>query len=209
MVIEVLLPSGFALLVLCFTRTWASIFFLSQSLKSRRYGPTQCFLNGKSDHDSFLFRGNFCIAWLGREAPFKSAIFDSNLKALSRLVIVVEKLMALSLLCIFRGGQLLSLSKCALTTACGWTNYVLKLLVYPCTFNHSKQTFVIFALPSLLSDCESIALLNWSYHSCHCNVSRKQRAIYKPIFLPPTGQSVWHMSGKDNAGRGQIGKKLK
>ena len=59
---EVLLFSGFALVALCFIRSWASAFSLSQSLKSRRVGLTQCFLSVKSDHDSFMFGGNFCTA---------------------------------------------------------------------------------------------------------------------------------------------------
>ena len=51
LVTEVLLSSGFALVALCFIRSWASAFSLSQSLKSRRVGLTQCFLTVKSDHD--------------------------------------------------------------------------------------------------------------------------------------------------------------
>ena len=80
LVTEVLLSSGLALVALCFTRSWASAFSLRQSLKSRRVGLTQCFLTVKSDHDSFMFGGNLCTAWLNREALFKSASYDSDLK---------------------------------------------------------------------------------------------------------------------------------
>ena len=48
LVTEVLLSSGLALVALCFIRSWASAFSLSQSLKSRRVGLTQCFLTVKS-----------------------------------------------------------------------------------------------------------------------------------------------------------------
>ena len=76
LVTEVLFFSGFDLVSLCFIRSWASAFSLSHSLKSRRVGLTQCFLTVKSDHDSFMFVGNFCTAWLSREALFKSASYD-------------------------------------------------------------------------------------------------------------------------------------
>ena len=55
LVTEVLFSSGFALVALCFIRSWASAFSLGQSLKSRRVGLTQCFLSVTSDHDSFMF----------------------------------------------------------------------------------------------------------------------------------------------------------
>ena len=80
LVTEVLFSSGIALVALCFIRPWASAFSLSQSLKSWRVGLNQCFLTVKSDHDSFMFGGNFCTAWLSREALFKSASYDSDLK---------------------------------------------------------------------------------------------------------------------------------
>ena len=80
LVTEVMFSSGLALVALCFIRSWASAFSLSQSLKSRRVGLTQCFLTVKSDHDSFMFVGNFCTAWLSREALFKSASYDNVLK---------------------------------------------------------------------------------------------------------------------------------
>ena len=121
-VTEVLSSSGFALVELCFIRSWASAFSLNQSLKSRRVGLTQWFLTVKSDHDSFKFGGSFCTAWFSREALFKSASNDSDLKTPARLDLAAEWLMMLSLLCILRGGKLLILSKCAHTTACllGW-----------------------------------------------------------------------------------------
>ena len=80
-VTEMMFYSGLALVALCFIRSWASVFSLSQSLKSRRVGLTQCFFTVKSDHDSFMFGGNFCTAWLSREALFKSASYDSDLSS--------------------------------------------------------------------------------------------------------------------------------
>ena len=88
--------------------------------------------------------------------------------------------MMLSLLCILRGGKLLRSSRCTVTTACGWPNSRSKNLVYPCTLNHSTQTRLLLSLlyqwrgfygRSSVSDCESIAILNGSYHSCHCKGS--------------------------------------
>ena len=76
----VLITEGLALVALCFIRSWASAFSLIQSLKSRRIRLTQCFLTVKSDHGSFMFGGNICTAWLSREALFKSASNDSDLK---------------------------------------------------------------------------------------------------------------------------------
>ena len=90
LVTEVLLSSGLALVALCFIRSWASGLSLSQSLKSRRVGLTQCFLTVKSDHDSFMFGGNFCTAWLSREGLFKSASYHSDLKTPTRLDMAAE-----------------------------------------------------------------------------------------------------------------------
>ena len=64
--------------------------FLSQLLKSMRGGLTQCFLTVKSDYDSFTFGGNFCTARLSREALFKSASYDSDLKTPTRLDMAAE-----------------------------------------------------------------------------------------------------------------------
>ena len=90
LVTEVLLSSGLALVAIGFTRTRALAFSLSQSLKSRRVGLTQCFLTVKSDHDSFMCGSNFCNAWLSREALFKSALYDSDLKTPTKLDMAAE-----------------------------------------------------------------------------------------------------------------------
>ena len=71
LVTEVMFFSGFTLVALCFIRSWASAFFLSQSLMSGWVGLTQCFLIVKSDHDSFMFGGNFCTTWLSRAELLK------------------------------------------------------------------------------------------------------------------------------------------
>ena len=91
LVIEVLLSSGFALIVLCFIRLWASAFCLGHSLKSKRVGPTQCFLNAKSDHNSFLFSGTYCIAWLGKEALFKVIKYSTALNNSDDLIYIATK----------------------------------------------------------------------------------------------------------------------
>ena len=80
LVTQVLSSSVFVLVALCFIRSWPTAFSLYQSLKSRKVGLTQCFLTVKSDHNSFMFGGNFCTVWLSREALLKSASYDSDLK---------------------------------------------------------------------------------------------------------------------------------
>ena len=92
--------------------------------------------------------------------------------------------MMLSLLCIFNGGKELSLSKSALTTACGWphlrssvlgaslyitpqyANSAMAILAFPVT-----RVFKYVKLTSSFKDCESVALLNCPNHSCHCSGS--------------------------------------
>ena len=92
--------------------------------------------------------------------------------------------MMLSLLCIFNGGNELSLSKCALTTAWGWPNLrssVLSASLY-ITPPYANSATAVLALPvtrvfkyvnltSSVKDCESMALLNCPNHSCHCKGS--------------------------------------
>ena len=92
--------------------------------------------------------------------------------------------MMLSLLCILSGGKELSLSKCALTTACGWSNlrssvlsaslYIkpqyansaMAVLAFPVT-----SVFKYVNLTSSVKDCASMTLLNCPNHSCHCSGS--------------------------------------
>ena len=92
--------------------------------------------------------------------------------------------MRLSLLCIFNGGKELSLSKCALTTACGRPNLrssVLSASLY-ITPQYANSAMVVLAFPvirvfkyvnltSSVKDCESMALLNYPKYSCHCRGS--------------------------------------
>ena len=82
-------------------------------------------------------------------------------------------------MCIFSGGKELSLSKCALTTACGWPNLrssVLSASLY-ITLQYANSAIAVLAFPvtrvfryvnltSSDKDCESIALLNCPNHSC-------------------------------------------
>ena len=170
---EVLLSSDFAWVALCFIRLWASAFSLSQSLKSRRVGLIQCFLNLKSDHDSFMFDGNFCTAWFSRKVLLKSASYDSDLKTPTRRNIAAELLLMLSLLCILGIVKWLSLTKCALTIACGWSNLRSKILsetlyIKPQQANSAIAIFALLVtnvlryvnLRSSVSDCEPIALSN-------------------------------------------------
>ena len=92
--------------------------------------------------------------------------------------------MMLSLLCIFSGGKELSLSKCALTTACGWPNLrssVLSASFY-ITSQYANPAMAVLAFPvtrvfkyvnltSSVKDCASMALLNCPNNSCHCRGS--------------------------------------
>ena len=92
--------------------------------------------------------------------------------------------MMLSLLCIFNGGKELSLSKCALTTACGWPNLrssVLSLSLH-ITPQYENSAMAVLAFPvrvvfkyvnltSSVEDCASMALLNCPNHPCHCSGS--------------------------------------
>ena len=87
---EVLLSSGFAFVALCFIRLFASAFSLSHSLESRIVGITQCFLTVRSDHDSFMFGGNLCTAWLSREVLFNLTSYNSDLKTPTKLDITAE-----------------------------------------------------------------------------------------------------------------------
>ena len=59
---------------------------------------------------------------LRSEELLSSESYESDLKTPTRIQIVPELFLMLSLLCIFSGGKELSLSKCALTTAWGWPN---------------------------------------------------------------------------------------
>ena len=92
--------------------------------------------------------------------------------------------MMLSLFCIFNRGKELSLSKCALTTACGWPNlrssvssatlYItpqyansaMAVLAFPVT-----RVFKYVNLTSSVKDCASMVLLNCPNFSCHCSGS--------------------------------------
>ena len=85
-------------------------------------GLTQSFFTVKSDQDSFRLGGNFCTAVLRSEALLRSESNESDLKTPTRLEIVAELFLILSLLCFFSGGKELSLSTCALTTAWGSPN---------------------------------------------------------------------------------------
>ena len=92
--------------------------------------------------------------------------------------------MMLSLLCIFSGGKELRLSKCALTTACGWPNLrssVLSACLY-ITPQYANAAIADLAFPvtrvfnyvnltSSVKDYESMALLNCPHHSCRCRGS--------------------------------------
>ena len=92
--------------------------------------------------------------------------------------------MMLSLLCIFSGGKELSLSKCALTTACGWPNLRSSVLIASLyiTPQYANSAMTVLAFPvtrvfkyvnltSSVKDCASMALLNCPNHSCHCRGS--------------------------------------
>ena len=109
-----------------FNKLCVSAFSFKQLLKSRKLDFTQCFLIVKSD--SFILGRSFCTAVLRSAALFKSESYESDLKTQTRLEMHPQKLMMLSLLCIFTGGKLLSLSKWALTTVCGWLNLRSKVL---------------------------------------------------------------------------------
>ena len=89
--------------------------------------------------------------------------------------------MMLSLLYIFSGRKGLSLSKCALTTACGRPN--LRSSVLSASLNmtpqHANPAMAVLAFPvtrvfryikltSSVKDSASMALLNCPNHSCHC-----------------------------------------
>ena len=92
--------------------------------------------------------------------------------------------MMLSLLCILSGGKELSLSKCALTTACGrpnlrssvlsasfyikpqYANSAMASLAFPVT-----SVFKYVNLTSSVKDCASMALINCPNYSCHCSWS--------------------------------------
>ena len=128
LVTELLLSSFLVLVAVFFLKSCALAFFFNQSLKSRRVGFAQCFLTVKSDHDSSILGGSFCTAVLRSAALFKSESNDSDLNTPTRLEMHPEYLMTLSLLCIFKGGKLLSLSKCALTTAYRWPSLRSKVL---------------------------------------------------------------------------------
>ena len=104
--------------------------------------------------------------------------------------------MMLSLLCIFSGGKELSLSKCALSTACGWPNLrssVLSASLYitPQYANSAMAVLVFLVtrvfkyvnLTSSVKDCASMALLNCPNHSCHCSGS----PLYCDSFLAGSG----------------------
>ena len=89
--------------------------------------------------------------------------------------------MLLSLLFIFSGGKELSLSKCALTTACGWPNLRLSVLsaslyIKP-QYAYSAMAVLAFPvtrvfkyvnLTSSVKDCASMGLLNCANHTGHC-----------------------------------------
>ena len=78
----------------------------------------------------------------------------------------------------------MSLSKIALTTACGWPNLrssVLSASLY-ITPQYANSAMAVLAFPvsrvfkyvnltSSVKDCASMALLNCLNHSCHCIVS--------------------------------------
>ena len=88
--------------------------------------------------------------------------------------------MMLSLLCIFNVEKLLRLSKWALTTNFGWPNLGSKVLSASLyiALPSANSAIAVFALPvtrdiwfvsytSSVRNWESVALLNWPYHSCH------------------------------------------
>ena len=92
-----------------------------------------------------------------------------------------RRVMMFSLLCLFSGGKEMSVSKCALTTACDWPNLrssVLSVSLYITPqYANSAVAALAFPLPrvfkyvnltSSVKDCDSTALLNCPKHSCHC-----------------------------------------
>ena len=172
-----MLSSVLAFIGTCSIKSCASAFCFNQSLKSRSSGFTQCFWTVQSEHDSFILGGNSCTALLTSEKFFKSASYESDVKTPTRLEIFAVLFTMLSLLCIISGGKELSLSKCALTTACAKC-LVLSASLY-IILRYASSLIAVFAFPvrygfnqvsltSSVSDFESKALLKWPNPSCHC-----------------------------------------
>ena len=85
LVTELFVSSFLALVAVFFIKSCALALYFKQSLKSIRVGFTQCFLTVKSDHDSFILSGGFCLAVLRSGALFKSESYDSGIKIPTRL----------------------------------------------------------------------------------------------------------------------------
>ena len=204
---ELVLSSVLAFDEVCFIKSCAFAFSFNQSLKSRSVGLTQCFFTVKSDQDSFRLGGIFCTAVLRSEVLLRSDSYESDLETPTRLEIVAENFMIFSLLCILSGGKELSLSKCALTTACGWPNLrssVLSASLY-ITQQYVNSEIAVLAFPvtrvskyvnltSSVKDCESTALLNCPNHSCHCRGS----PLYCDNFYSGSGSFILQVIASAN-----------
>ena len=114
----------------------------------------------------------------------------------------------LSLLCIFSGRKELSLSKCALTTACGWPNLRLRVLSASLyiTQQYANPAMVVLAFPatrvfkyvnltSSVKNYESMALLNCPNHSCHCRGS----PLYSDNFHSGNGSFFMQVTASANS----------
>ena len=87
---ELVLTSAPPFDAVCFRKSDASAFCFNWSWKTRSHGFTQWSWTMKSDQDSCVLGCDFCTAVSMSKALFKSALFQKDLKTLTRLEILAR-----------------------------------------------------------------------------------------------------------------------